>query len=122
MKPTDEQVKKFWEWCGFEETYNSELCSEYVSRKSMQTKLIRRNIKYIIYPDTSEKYDYPKLTLDSLFKYAVPKLRNWFMKQNIMSPYIYVVVKTHDAKGVSVDCDCPALALFWAIWEVIDER
>uniref|UniRef100_A0A6M3JNV7 Uncharacterized protein n=1 Tax=viral metagenome TaxID=1070528 RepID=A0A6M3JNV7_9ZZZZ len=71
-KPTNEQIKEFWEWCGFKVALG----------------------KLYWYPDKefSPARRLPSVDLNNLFKYAVPKLN---------MPVI------------------PALALFWAIWEVI---
>jgi len=111
-EPTQEQLKKFWEWCGF--TFTPHLSSRGSTYKTTEIMNFPDGTGYVVYKGESLELD-----LNNLFKYAVPKLRDWMMKQNIMSPYIYVVVKTHNKKGVSVDYDTPALALFWAIWEVM---
>lgn len=110
--PSENQVREFWEWCGFKfyPDYNW-------PEKGW-------------YGPNGEKLGYcsarldglPDISLDNIFKYAVPKL------QQTISP-IYVTMKWEvnsesweislcDIKNDSKDPSL-ALALFWAIMEVI---
>ena len=93
-QPTQEQIKKFWERC----------------------KAGRKNS----YPTAYGETVYPELDLNNLFKYAAPKLdsltdMNFYRRGELWK----VDLIFHDipaVRGVNAD---PALALFWAIWEVI---
>ena len=100
-QPTREQIKEFWEWCGL------------VSFKDRLGVVYEYDRKLHKSP--------PDLDLNNLFKYAVPKLDNIKLVKNVApsgdvfwngtAEYIpNVKVVTHED---------PALALFWAIWEVI---
>ena len=113
-QPTQEQIKELWEWCGLDLKHKFEPCGI-------------GNLKTCIrcggvYPNPVGKYcSMPSLDLNNLFKYVVSKLDNIKLVKN-MAPsgdvfwngtaeYIpNVKVVTHED---------PALALFWAIWEVI---
>ena len=92
MKPTDEQIKEVWGWCGA--PYRTEM-------------------------DSWDRFGYPKLDLNSLFKYAVPKLEDpdiSFFQFNDKTWEASIEWKSINLSGRDLD---PALALFWAIWELI---
>lgn len=93
MKPSEEQVKEFWELIGVE-------------------------IQEI---DGTKQYIYPHLDLNNLFKYAAPKLRYFSMHHDRKLGFLVSVDGGEDlGVAVSEDKD-PAFALFWAIWEMIHE-
>ena len=105
-KPTEAQIKEFWEWCGL-------------------TK-IKRGWKF---PDGDALIDCgnPPIDLNNLFKYAVPKLKeNGFMVSlNLLGSIIgdwscrlHKGFFPNETFAEKENSD-PALALFWAIWEVI---
>ena len=123
MKPTDEQLRKFWE----------KLADEV--RHFNQDK--HRHYRF----GEAWTEDEPPLDLNSIFKYAVPKLEKLGY-----ALFLHPVTKTkrHDAgwnanftwlewlggrrrervtndKYESTDKD-PALALFWAIYKVIEDE
>ena len=104
--PTEKQIKRFWEWCGFN---------------------FAGDEGYVGFPNGTLHPigDTPPVDLNNLFKYAVPKLmktNQWVgMISTQMSKgtqYTFVVYKSGDIIGDSDNTD-PALALFWAIWKVI---
>ncbi len=125
MKPTDAQVKVFWEGYGFtlEELH----------------PLPSKEPYFVLHEPDGEQWDYwigeewdteipvrelyPPIDLNSLFKYAVPKLENY--KRGFVISWAgrtTWVVKLHSYDAVgdtikSVDND-PALALFWALDKV----
>ena len=91
--PTDEQIQEFWEWCGFKFSYPIP--------------------PHIINPDGETCDDELGIDLNNLFKYAVPKVRKELSPLNygmVMYDWLHQFVET--------DKD-PALALFWAIYEII---
>jgi hypothetical protein len=61
----------FWQWCGFKH----EECDVTSGSKCPGGHLISPDGK-VFYGE----YDCPELTLDNLFKYAMPRFRNWQMK------------------------------------------
>ncbi len=104
MKPTEEQIKKFWEWCGWK-------------------RGVSAGYKTWIYPEGFDaglegayrKYEFysPDLTLDNLFKYAVPELL-------VVKAKFEVMHRLHDwLEQVIIYEEDPTKTLFWAIWEVI---
>jgi len=120
-EPTKEQIKAFWEWCGIKERFESDTGTWYYH-----------------YPNRVNDIELPPVDLNNLFKYAVPKF------QDMGNP---VTLEAYEHKGylarVYKDCftqrpdgsyepflepigeckdDDPALALFWAIWEVIHDK
>ncbi len=105
-EPTQEQIQAFWEWCGF-------------IHGSWQG--------WFELKDYGGKYigdDLPTIDLNNMFKYAVPKLQDmgkpvciWcyehkgFKASIQTTDYVMRPVSESEAED-------PALALFWAIWEV----
>jgi len=133
-EPTEEQIKELWEWCG---------CVQ------AQGKL-RRDFHYESgqkvgdwrFPDGSMARHglLPPIDLKSLFKWAVPKLRDkniaWELRNcvlKIRGEYQdFAMAKlmwnkkafwkfTNLKLSIKVDRD-PAQALFWAIYKVIKEQ
>ncbi len=101
MKPTDEQVKEFWEWCGLHKDGHFWHTSE-GKQLSEET---------------------PGIDTNNLFEYAVPKLSReklWVKLQtvSVASSYIATIVDNQDKKIQKYSED-PALALFWAIYEAM---
>ena len=101
MKPTEEQVRRFWRWCGFSvDGVGIYHCPDGISE-----------VRYS-----------PKIDLNNLFKWAVPKLRDEYYVQICTyyhdGEYLAQVDSAMKQGGVAVNKD-PALALFWAIWEVM---
>lgn len=110
MKPTEEQIKAFWEGCGLVPVWGG------------YGEFSHDN------PDDDEPVE---LDLNSLFKYAVPKLDF----EKVGSEIVFRAVAWYTDSGAVADWECclhitpegirgessedPALALFWAIYEVI---
>ena len=112
-QPTKTQIKTLWEWCGF---------------KFIQP--IESGAVDVIYPDGSMCLSpsilaLPHLDLNNLFKYALPKLQ-WFIV-NIehieVSCEFYVTLTdfylAQPCKEYKSKHKDPAIALFWAIWQII---
>jgi len=99
MKPTEEQVRRFWEWCGLKQNrYTGDWYS------SPDTKVFPR----------------PVLDLNNLFKYAVPKVDGYKLATNPEIPdTVYAEIRMCNRYFTDRDTE-PALALFWAIYKVID--
>lgn len=112
MKPTEEQIKEFWEWCGWhikeEASYSSFFGSNQVTI-------------YYMSPDGVGEESLPPIDLNSLFKYAVPK----FFEEcgevelaTVLDRWIEDILRgitSYDYKEV-------ALALFWALYKVMEEK
>ena len=107
-KPTEAQIKEFWEWCGFS---IGEYSDEWVAPDN-----------YTCFHGT------PPIDLNNLFKFAVPKLEECGYKYEIGA----TTSSTQHRVAIRDRCfsligrlhwnDDPALALFWAIWEVINVK
>jgi len=118
-EPNEEQIKKFWEWCGlwYEQPYwlnkdcaNGQCCfyGEYYQ------ELLRT------------------ITLNNLFKYAVPKLYEiegfhvlnyqfvGHSKDIEMFRHSCLIVFTNAKDDIYECAKDPALALFWAIYKVME--
>ena len=66
--PTEEQIKEFWEWCGFEiKESKGEKISELYGVDVFDWT------RSVTYPDKYVDYDLPELDPNNLFKWAVPK-------------------------------------------------
>lgn len=114
MQPTDEQIRKFWEWCGF----------DYVGGYTIEW----------IAPDTTLTFDaLPAIDLNNVFKWAVPKLFTWSLGKGwklcsdteiratgeVEAHVQLASFNNPEFLGDASNKD-PALALFWAIWKVIE--
>jgi len=106
MIPTDKQIKKFWRWCGFK-------C---IGIDEMGT--------FGQFPSHGLRLDL-HLDLNNLFLYAVPKL-HWISIEGGVSSYTArtdgLMADGAYAKtgSTQVNQKDPVLALFWAIWQVIE--
>ena len=114
-KPTEAQVKEFWEWCGFK-------LKEDWRRRGFHYEATVKCPNWI-YPDNphweyGESY-LPRLDLNNLFKYAVPKLENDVAIKIFKGDYSWIVELWKD-NIIARDHDKdPATALFLAIEKVI---
>jgi hypothetical protein len=135
-KPTAKQVKIFWEWCGFK-LNNTSPPDPIYSLNSPDGE--QYNIWYAFRCGTNKRFDsaavisiYPNITLNNLFKYAVPNPK---IKTLMLGHYFRydgengmperdgyeasIFWDTMENVCVARDKD-PALALFWAIWQLVD--
>jgi len=96
-RPTEAQIKEFCEWCGFRHTESP-------------NEFIRRN--WWTNPEHLCESHLPPIDLNNLFKYAVPKLESW---DCIIDWAIDMINAYADGRTLKD----PALALFWAIYEVV---
>ena len=110
--PTQEQEKELWEWCGLTTKYNDEIQYWYES----DGKLIGQGF-----------WEWsPPLDLNNLYRYAVPKAldilgyhgENFKGLQLSKSSAFRRLVKLWMAQPYPEDK--PALALFWAIYEIME--
>jgi len=114
-KPTREQIRKFREWCGFK-----------IEKEAVYDGGKLKHLPIIILPNGEWTNWYPPIDLNNLFKYAVPKIGNYNlclarepMTTNFGTHYAQVWGRLSNASyGEAYGTDL-ALALFWAIWEVI---
>ena len=91
-RPTDAQVKEFWEWCGWR-----------------QRGLPGETGLFWCVDGDSEAYrEAPDIGLNNLFKYAVPKYREKLSYELLFEKWLYYLRKGYN----------PVLALFWALWKV----
>jgi len=95
---TDKQMKEFWEWCGLDEVLASD--GEYHWFKGEE----------IVSP--TDDAGYPVIDLNNLFRWAVPKLSSKMAKYEVM----YLLKDW--IEDVTIFGKDPALALFWAIWNI----
>lgn len=123
-EPTQEQIKEFWEWCGF----------KYIPFKHLGTRkdksvlypkgvtVISTQQEHWEYPDGSKQTVAPDIDLNNLFRYAVPssKFPCFTLSYGYyLSGYIFrarVCNAQNIWRGAEHKTD-PALALFWALWE-----
>jgi len=108
MNPTEEQIREFWKRCGVKPTK------------------LKTGVNYHGTPIPYTATLYPPIDLNNLFKYAVPKLSNeaTFDRVEISLPTgkmeFWVKLVARHQSVVEKDKD-PALALFWAIYKVIED-
>ena len=112
-EPTDEQLREFWEWCGLdiEECGSGEKLGELFGTDVIDSYII------VHYPDGGNGRYLPATDLNNLFRWAVPKV---FER---LSANAEKVAFINDAVCDSIANECTiTLALFWAIWEVIQNE
>lgn len=115
-KPTEAELKEFWEWCRFKyEDYNT----PFVPHQGGQW------VDAIGQPVFDNNGELPPLDLDSLFKYAVPKLLDKELSVSItvnIANSLAIIRDKFDktpAFWKENHREHPALALFRAIQEVM---
>jgi len=125
MKPTGDQIRKFWEWCGF--------------RRKLSAS---ENPHYWLAPNAKMPYGnkLPRIDLNNLFIWAVPKLivklqgtwsdRSW-LPVDVEASFTYYAEdkewfcaiieprQSHEElePEASATDEDPALALFWATYK-----
>ena len=115
-KPTENEIRKLWEWCGIKET------TEY---REVHCKGDDLSGTYHFWrlPDGKELSRQLSIDLKNLFKWAVPKLTNEGLDVELCTSSI----KGFTATVYNEECfkqsgdDNPDLALFWAIFKTIGE-
>ena len=100
-KPSEIQIKKFWEWCGVQE-------------HPVGISKAERELGYV----TTGGWEYPDIDLNNLFKWAVPKLYELGWEYHLIG-YTYHTVDLYKGKRriSSKGLKKPDLALFWAIYK-----
>lgn len=105
-QPTREQIRKFWEWCGFK--------WHDVPKVPGTSYWTKPNGKF-------HGFEPPRIDLNNLFKYAVPKL-TYFQLESDSSNGTIEAIACYGKKEEHSNNVNPALALFWVIWEVINNE
>ena len=100
MKPTEEQIREFWEWCGFKLMAGSNYL------------LVECPVGYPL------GFHSPPIDLNSLFKYAVPKAREVLGELKFVGLLIRWIANFAFVRLDEKITD-PTLALFWALYEVM---
>jgi hypothetical protein len=98
LQPSEQELCEFWGWCGFRHQ-----CEDWYEEPNGEISQL------------------PPIDLNNLFKYAVPKLHDCIVSFDTTDEYncnLYTVHKgyTDNQRVRNID---PAVALFWAIWEII---
>ena len=118
MKPTQEQVEKFWRWCGFKPISDDAPFYE--------------NPNGDIYYDHVGRSTLPPLDLNNLFKWAVPKVyamdNFWLIDYQLtalaktmdITGHSWSILFNGEGRGCHGTDEDPALALFWAIYNVME--
>lgn len=117
-KPTEEQLKRFWTWRGFRQATKDEVCAGC------------NPLNWWRYPDKQQSQSFlPDLDLNNLYKYAVPKLfTSKYSMYSVTFTRNGAELETHHedkySSGVyheTWDDKEYALALFWAIYKLIED-
>ena len=112
-QPSENQIRELWEWCGWEQTTNG-----FYAHPSIASA------EYYHYESGGKL---PPIDLNNLFKYAVPKVSHAEVATGCFAGQtgnFRAQVKTNPPqlyeRWSSASAETPALALFWAIMEVIN--
>lgn len=130
-KLTQEQIKKFWEWCGFK---FKPFAPQYEEPGEAHLYFIYAPDGGLDELDEDPNTHLPFIDLNNLFKYAVElKIKELKYRVEYSIDYSYadwgkeplhcwsILKGSHQLLG-QADGKDPALALFWAIWEVINKE
>ena len=105
-EPTEEQIKRFWEWCGIKPT------------KHYEQTHFQQGAFY---------WEYPPIDLNNLFKYGsslfVSMACGSINEENWKGAWAKAI--THDRQKIGEIGEVgltPALALFWAIYKVLKKE
>lgn len=101
MKPTKEQIKNFWEWCGFTNLVYEQGVWEF---------------RWFYIDDERRRQELPPIDLNSLFQWAIPQLRKDTTQEELLNVLYGWISSSLYYEGD----DNSALALFWAIYKLID--
>jgi len=115
MNPSEEQIKRFWEYFGFKfvETASGKKIGKLFDADVIDSCVVA------VYPDGYRDTEHPVIDLNNLFKYAVPKLTiedDWVWE--MLQEWFYNAMRNSNYRKDSVKS---ALALFWAINKVIED-
>ena len=118
-EPTQEQIKKFREWCGFKRLP--------VGQKGWHYERLVKVMNWLA-PDQTEPFMslpyLPRIDLNNLFKYAVPKLFELDYDYRLWSDdgyhffYIYKAFNLNKPVVSSIGYLEAKDATFWALWQV----
>ncbi len=104
-EPTDDKIKKFWKWCGFKVILIKE---SFATKEHWEIVASYGDVIWDGFNLGSS------VDLNNLFEYVVPK------ELDYLPTYRFLFDRWLEKLE---DYPDPALALFWAIWEVKqDER
>jgi hypothetical protein len=119
-----EQTEKLWKWCGFK------VITNHCGTRDTSGNLADGLCLTVQDPDGNDCGSYPEVTLDTLFRWAVPKLVGFYdvsfgkiSKEDTYGCVLRLITMTNGELGLknytgkSID---PAEALALAILEVID--
>ena len=109
-QPTQEQIKRFWEWCGFKikRTYHDFYELESPLKEQYWFGLPPCPIK-----------NYPPIDLNNLFLYAVPKVIDIIMaEQECSSDVAYAILFKKWLQELELDIPNHDGTLFWALDKV----
>ena len=130
-QPTEEQIKRFWEWCGFK--YDPLKCDCTICRPNCWVEPDAKSHPNGLLVHCNE----PQIDLNNLFKWAVPKLqKEGFRGRQLEEIHIYPeservlleldMVQVGDRRSPECEVfsgsgETTELALFWAIYKVFEE-
>lgn len=103
-KPTKGEVREFWEWCGL---------------KFVQCDCVNPGLYNHSHVEDSNGYiigKLPPIDLNSLFKYAIPKMAKGHEIRLIIPPNTIDRFIAYIGHNNGIENKDPALALFWAIY------
>ena len=116
MKPTEEEIKRFWEWCGFYYRKDKDPLASFWETKDGR----------------AWGYELPRIDLNNLFKYAVPKYideKCFTLHIDDIEAFDYLcadwkegILKTAENVGKRAYKLHFDLALFWAIYKVLPKK
>ena len=123
MTPTKEQIRKFWEKCGFKY-----LAIQSFNNKTQEWYPDPRSGYFWEYPDGSEDLEPLPIDLNNLFKWAVPKMDSempnfykfFHEKGNLLGEVEWSVIISTPNGSISNRNEDLTLALFWALYEALE--
>lgn len=117
MKPTEEQIKKVWEWCGWRQLAEG--------KRGFHYERTQKVMNWLAPDDVDLVYGHPylpRIDLNSLFKWAVPKViakleSRFDTKENLIRGLALLFDRW--LRKISENYSLED-ALFWAIYKVME--
>lgn len=112
-EPSKEELRKFWEWLGFGMKYLPYGLRVRELNPNEDNPLDEYTLAD---PNKCKIADYPKLTLDNLFKYAVPKVKQEIPELQWAKLFVDWL------QDILYDDKDPAITLFYTLFTIFEKQ
>ena len=117
--PTQKQIKEFWKWCGVDD------CHDWTDIGDTEYEYCKKCGCVL---ECAKLPCYPSIGLKNLYRYPVPKLQDEGITVELLAfehKGFRCICQDIVHDNIVIACvrnDNPALAVFWAVWQVKEYR